>query len=130
MNDLVSRLRAAPSGLDEAEELALLREAADEIERLAAMQAPRPTIFWDYEDPECGYSDPGEILDRYSDGEIIRIDAGAVLETTFAARLPAADDAGRDDPWEVEADTLEEAEALVTAELVRRQAPTPETAGA
>jgi hypothetical protein len=94
----------------------------DEIECLRALKEPNAVCYWDANNNEYGFGDPGEILENYDAGSVVEIEHVAVVMTTFEARLPPADDADSDDDWEVVADTLEEAAAAVQVERERRKA--------
>lgn len=97
-----------------------LREAGAEIARLRG--ALRPTLFWDDNDPETGYSNPWEVVEQSPMGEIVAVRLGTTLGVRYFASLPAADDAESDDDWEAESDDAEVVESLVKAELARRAA--------
>lgn len=125
MSDLVSLARRAKGseilptvimGSMNAETLML--KLADEIERLRAQHTVQ--CFWNGNDREIGYGDPSEILQGHIDGAVIEIEHVAVVDTTYEARLPAADDAEYDDDFEVCEQTREAAEAAVSAEIARR----------
>lgn len=60
-------------------------------------------------------------------GEVIEVSRGGVVETTFCASLPPADDSDSDDEFWVEEDTLEAAKAKIEAERERRAALSPDT---
>lgn len=100
----------------------MLHGMLDEIERLRSLKEPKATCFWDANDNEYGFGDPGEILENYDAGSVAKIEHVAVVRTSFEARLPPADDADSDDDWNVVADTMEEAKAAVEAERERRKA--------
>lgn len=78
--------------------------------------------FWNADNREVGWPTPSDILAEENDGTVIEIEEVAVVRRSFQARLPAADDADSDDDFDVCADTRQEAERLVNAELDRRDA--------
>lgn len=78
--------------------------------------------FWNADNREVGWPTPSDILAEENDGTVIEIEEVAIVRSSFQARLPAADDADSDDDFDVCADTREEAERLIQAELDRRAA--------
>ncbi|MEQ3679247.1 hypothetical protein [Pseudophaeobacter sp.] len=78
--------------------------------------------YWNGDDREYGHSDPSEILDDIESGAVVEIEHVAVVDVTYEARLPAAEDAEYDDDFKVCENTREAAEAAITAEQSRRAA--------
>lgn len=110
---------------------ALLLAELDRLDRLEPTPPkPQNTLgsltgvhcYWDASDREHGWSDLWQIIECHDVGQVVEIEAVAVVGVSYHARLEAARDSLTDDDFEVEAATEEEAAAQIKAELARREA--------
>lgn len=86
-------------------------------------RAKAANIFWDPDDPESPMSTPFDEMGDWGreNGIVHEVWRAVQLPSIFVAQLLPADDADSDDEWMCEADTREEAQALLDAELERRK---------
>lgn len=101
--------------------------AAIIAEALAAVRADErakaANIFWDPDDPESPMSTPFDEMGDWGreNGIVHEVWQAVRLPSVYVAQLPPADDADSDDEWTCEAETREEAQSLLDAELERRK---------
>lgn len=98
-----------------------IRTLTAEVARLREAQ-PSVQCYWDADDREMGWREPWEILETSDWGTISEIEHVAVVERTFEALLPAAEDSDSDDEFHVCEQTREAAEMKISAEIKRRAA--------
>lgn len=82
--------------------------------------------YWPENDTseDCCSESAYETVDRFAGkpGSVIAVSRGGIVETTYCASLPPADDADSDDDFWVEETTEEAAQAKIDDELARRTA--------
>lgn len=116
---IVDRLSSAETRAEAAE-----KTLAEEKATIAKCQ-----WYWPEDDTDsehCTYS-PREVVElAYGwggmTGEVVAVARGGIVEVTYCAALPPADDSGSDDEFFVEEKTEADAKAKINAEIERRAA--------
>lgn len=84
------------------------------------MSDPKIICYWNANDREYGHHTTYDLMED-GPGAVFEIEHVAVVKRTFEAWLPPAEDAGSDN-FEIVADTKEECQRLLDAEVSRRAA--------
>lgn len=107
----------------------LLADRAAQAERMARLERKLRACQWywpeyDTSSETCADSAQEVVQNAYDyetpEGGIVAIARGGVVEVTYCAYLPPADDSDSDDDFWVEEETREAAKAKIDAELARR----------